>query len=142
MGLFDGLKIMGDIIGGGIEAAKAGLKLDELVEKSVNEYDSKRTAAEKKLYTDYLLLKDKQDKEKDQEKSNAMIEDVEAAEVAYLTAVSKNRAMPAEFTSEITVALIDFKKANGAAMEKVKNRMLKMAKTDAERQEVLEMFKD
>ena len=140
MGLFDGLKIMGDMISGGIEAAKAGFKLDELVERTVNEFDGKRTEAEKKLYTEYILIKDRHDKEKDQDKANAMIEDVEAAEVAYLTAISKNRALPAEFTSEVTVALIDFGKANNAAMDKVKARMLKMAKTDAERKEVEEMF--
>lgn len=142
MGLFDGLKIMGDIISGGIAAAKAGFKLDEYCEKSVNEYDSIRTEADRRLYDEYLTLKAKKESETDQEKANAMIEEVEAAQVVYLNSFRKNPAVPEELAAEITLAVAEFRKANNAAMEKIRDRLLAAAETEEERQEVLKAFEE
>lgn len=142
MGLFDGLKIMGDIIKGGIAAAKAGFKLDELCEKTLNEYDSLRSDTDRKLYDEYMALKTKQQNETDQDKANAMIEEVAAAQVAYLNSFRKNPAVPEEFAAGITLAVAEFKKANNSAFEKIRDRLLAAAETEEERQEVLKAFEE
>ncbi len=142
MGLFDGIKIMGDLIGGGIAAAKAGFKLDGLVERTVNEFGNKRTDMDKKLYDEYASLLTQRDNETDQEKQNELTGEVELAEVAYLNSIRKNPTMPETFCAEITLAIDEFKKANNQAMEKTKERMLKVCETEEERQAVLKAFEE
>ena len=86
MGLFDGLKMMGDIVKGGIAMAKACEKLDELTLKAVSEYDKFFTPKQKEMYANYKLLKDKQEATEDVDTQNAMSDEVEGHRFIFFLA--------------------------------------------------------
>ena len=57
MGFFDTLKVMKDIVKGGIAAYKSGEKLDELIVQSMDDYKKFLSEGEKNLYQKYLSAK-------------------------------------------------------------------------------------
>lgn len=140
MGIFDGFKVAKDIIQGGIETAKACEALDEAVKKSITEYESRLTSTDKELYLNYKVLCDKEEKLTDMDAKNQMSEEIEAAEIAYLTSLLSNIAIATAFKSEIKAAIAHYNTANAEAMERVKKRMLSMAKTEEERAQLLKDF--
>ena len=140
MGLFDGLKTMFDIVKGGIEAYKATEKMDEIVAKILAEYKDSLRDEDMNLYTAYTALKEKKDATTDQEAANAMIEEVEKAEVEFLMSVADNPAIPAELKDTIKAAIENYIKANNAPMEMLEKRFMQMAKTDEEKEFVKQMM--
>ncbi len=140
MGLFDGLKTMIDIVKGGIEAYKATEKLDETVEKIMAEFKNQLTAGDMELYGAFQALKEKKAAEQDTEKANAMIEEVEKAEVAFLMSVAGGEAIPAELKDAIKAALENYTKANNAPAEILEKRFMEMAKTEEEKEFVRQMM--
>ena len=140
MGLFDGLKTMFDIVKGGIEAYKATEKLDEIVAKIMAEYKDQLTAGDLALYDAFQALKEKKEAEQDTEKANAMIEEVEKAEVAFLMSAASGEAIPAELKDTVRGALEAYTKANNAPMEILEKRFMAMAKTDEEKAFVQQMM--
>lgn len=142
MGLFDGLKTMIDIVKGGIEAYKATEKMDEIVAKILAEYKDSLRDEDAALYAAYTAMKEKKEAEKDQEAANAMIEEVEKAEVEFLLSVSENPAVPAELKDAVKAAIENYIKANNAPMEMLEKRFMKMAKTEEEKEFVRQMMDD
>ena len=140
MGLLDGLKTMIDIVKGGIEAYKATEKMDEIVAKIMAEYKEQLRDEDLALYTAYTAMKEKKDATTDQEAANAMIEEVEKAEVEFLMSVADNQAIPAELKETIKAAIETYIKANNAPMEMLEKRFMKMAKTDEEKAFVQQMM--
>ena len=140
MGLFDGLKTMIDIVKGGIEAFKATEKMDEIVAKIMAEYKEQLREEDLNLYTAYTAMKEKKDATTDQEAANAMIEEVEKAEVEFLMSVADNQTVPAELKDTIKAAIETYIKANNAPMEMLEKRFMKMAKTDEEKAFVQQMM--
>lgn len=114
MGLFDGIKLVGDLVKGGIAAVKASGKLDTLVERSQSEFGSLVKPGAAKLYQEYVSLRDAQDREKDTDKKNAMTNDVEAARAEYLNAVAADAGFPQDFRDEITATLAEYGRINAA----------------------------
>ena len=133
MGLFDGLKLAKDLIKGGIASVKACDKLDELVEKSQDDYEDVLSPAEKQLYREYKELYDRKEEEEDIDRQNEMTEGVEAAEVAYLLALTKNGSLPKSFRDQIAPAVEEYRRTNDLPYEIVEKRLRKMAKDDEER---------
>ena len=140
MGIFDGLKTMIDIVKGGIEAYKATEKMDEIVAKILAEYKDSLRDEDSALYAAYTAMKEKKEAEKDQEKANAMIEEVEKAETEFLMSVSDNPSIPADLKATIKAAIETYIKANNAPMEMLEKRFMKMAKTDEEKEFVKQMM--
>lgn len=137
MGLFDGIKLVGDIVKGGIAAFKASEKLEELVQRSRNEFKSLIKPEQEQLYQKYATLDSAKDKEEDVEKQNAMTEKAEAAAAAYLSALAADDAFPKAFRDEITQALQEYSHANEGAIDDILgNYMMKQAKTDEEKEVV------
>ncbi len=140
MGLFDGLKTMFDIVKGGIEAFKATEKMDEIVAKIMAEYKDQLRDEDLALHKAYTDMKEKKDATTDQEAANAMIEEVEKAEVEFLMSVSDNPTVPTELKDMIKAAIETYIKANNAPMEMLEKRFMKMAKTDEEKAFVQQMM--
>ena len=136
MGLFDGIKLAADLVKGGIAAFKASEKLEELVKRSQDEYKNLVSADAEKLYQEYVNLDHAKGKETDTDKQNALTEKVEAAAVAYLSALAADASFPKAFRDETTQALAAYAKANDMPMEIFEKHMLKQAKTDEEKAEV------
>lgn len=142
MGLFDGIKMMADLVKAGVSAAKASGKLDELTERSQEEFKSLLKPGQAKLYQDYKALADAKEKESDIDKQNAMTEKVEAAEVAYLAALEADASFPKAFRAEIVLALEEFRKANDMPAEIFEKHMMSQAKTDEEKEAVRQIMRE
>ena len=137
MGLFDGIKLVGELVKGGIAAFKASEKLEALVERSRNEFKGLIKPEQEQLYQKYATLDYAKVKEKDVEKQNAMTDKVEAAAVAFLSALAADDAFPKDFRDEITQALQEYAHANEGAMDDILgNYLMKQAKTDEEKEVV------
>ena len=139
MGLFDGLKTMVDIVKAGVESVKATDKMDAVVEKVKDEYKKALTEDEKALLKQYKKLKEKYEEEDDLDKANAMVDDVEKAEVEFLMAITKNPDLPDDLKDEIKAAVEAYIKANDAPAEILEKRLMNMAKTDEEKDFVRQM---
>ena len=116
MGLFDTLKVMKDIVSGGIESFKAGEKLEELIEKASDDYEDVLTAAEKKLYRKYEKAKEAYDDNDDTDKNNELLERMEDAQIEFLAALTDNSSLPKKFRNEIKTAIEEFKAADNKAL--------------------------
>ena len=129
MGLFDGIKLVGDIIKAGAAAFKASEKLEELIDRSRKECSGFKPEQEK-LYQECKALRDA--KEKDPDVSD---EKVEAAEVKYLKSLEDDASVAKAFRAEITLALREYARANEDAVDDVLGGyMMKQAKTDEEKE--------
>lgn len=142
MGLFDGLKTMVDIVKAGVEAVKATDKMDEVVEKVREDYKKQLTDDEKALLKQYRTLKKKHEETEDLDEANAMIEDVEKAEVEFLMAVTQNPELPDDLKDEMKAAVEGYIRANDAPMEIIEKRFMKMAKTDEEKDFVRQLMEE
>ena len=137
MGLFDGIKMVGDIVKAGVAAFKASEKLETLVERSRNDFKSLIKPEQEQLYQKYATLDDARAKETDVEKQNAMTDKIEAAAVAYLSALGADDAFPKGFRDEITQTLQEYARANEGAIDDILgNYLMKRAKTDEEKETV------
>lgn len=135
MGFFDTLKVMKDIVVGGIESYKAGEKLLELIEKSQNDYEDVLTAEEKKLYQTYQNVKAEYEP-KTGEEQQAVIDKFEDAQIAYLESLENNSSLPKSFREEIKTAIEEFKKADNFALESLGETLEKYAENDEQKTEV------
>ncbi|MBQ9492527.1 MAG: hypothetical protein IJR54_02165 [Oscillibacter sp.] len=136
MGLFDGIKLAADLVKGGIAAFKASEKLEALVKRSQDEFKSLIKPEQAQLYQEYMTLDRAKAKEEDTEKQNALTEKVEAAAVAYLSALGADDAFPKDFRAEITLALRDYAKTSDFAEDVFEKHMMAQAKTEEEKAEV------
>ena len=136
MGFFDTLKVMKDIVSGGIESFKAGEKLDELIEKANDDYEDVLTAEDKKLYKKYTRAKAAYDDNDDTDKNNELLEKMEDAQVAFLESLTDNSSLPKEFRKEIETAIEEFKAADNKALESLGEVLEKNAETDEQKAEV------
>lgn len=133
MGLFDGLFMAVDIVKGGIAAAKASDKLEELAKRSKDDYDDVLTAESRSLYEKYGALRKKRDDTDDMDEQNDLTEEVENAAVAYLVSLGTNASLPRSFRNELQEAIVAYQKANDMPYEMLEKRFMNMAKTDEER---------
>lgn len=142
MGLFDGLKLAADLVKGGIAAYKASEKLEELVKRSRDEFKNLVKPEQEQLYQEYATLDNAKLKETDTDKQNEMTEKVEAAAVAYLTALAADASFPQAFRDEITQALAEYAKTNDMPAEVFEKYMMKQAKTEEEKAEVRKVLEE
>ena len=125
MGLFDGIKLVGDIIKAGTAAFKASEKLEELTDRSRKECSGFNPEQEK-LYQECKALRDAPEAED---------EKIEAAEVKYLKSLEDDASVAKAFRAEITLALEEYARANEGAIDDVLGGyMMKQAKTDEEKE--------
>lgn len=136
MGLFDGLKLAADLVKGGIAAFKASEKLEELVKRSRDECKNLVKPEQEQLYQEYANLDSAKSRETDTDKQNALTEKVEAAAVAYLSALAADASYPQAFRAEVTQALAEYAKTNDMPAEIFEKHMMKQAKTEEEKAEV------
>ncbi|MEE5994263.1 MAG: hypothetical protein V3G42_13665 [Oscillospiraceae bacterium] len=142
MGLFDGIKLMGDIIKEGIASAKKWEQLDELLNKAVTEHMDIFTPKQKEMYDNYLACKTKAERleDKDQDAYNKASEEQQGAELYLMSSLSRNARMPQNLKDQIKAVVAELEKEDENAEKLVKDYMLKQAKNDKERQEVLDAF--
>lgn len=153
MGLFDGFKMAGDLIKGGMRTVKISMKLDELTEKAVGEYGEVLTPKQKEWHQEFVALgqqydeankeeEKKKEKDRDTEKLTMLSDQKDAAQIKFLSSVSRNARVPQEFKDEITAAIAEYKDANAHMFDGMKERFLKKAKTEEERKQVEELFSE
>ena len=136
MGLFDTLKVMKDIVSGGIEAFKAGEKLEELIEKIEDDYEDALTSSDKKLLKAYKLAKDAYDDNDDTDKNDTLLGNMEDAQLEFLEAVTENKNLSKSLRKEIRESIDEFKAADNKALESVGEVLSKAAETDEDRAEI------
>ena len=73
---------------------------------------------------------------------NEIIEQMEAAAVTFLTAVKQNKSLPKSFREEIPKVVEEYKKANNAVLEKMEQRLLKMAETEEDKKAIRKEFEE
>lgn len=132
--IFDVVGTMVDIVKGGIDSYKTGEKLDELIEKSIDEYEESLSDDEKKLHKSYLKAKEAYEEQREVDNNDTLLETFEASQVKYLEALEKNTSLPKDFRDEIEGAVIEFKKANNMALEKLSERFEKRAENDEQKE--------
>ena len=136
MGFFDTLKVMKDIVSGGIATFEAGEKLDELIEKSFADYEDVLTAEEKNLHKQYEKSAQAYKDNSDSDKTNELLEKMEDDRIKFLEALEKNSSLPKSFRNEIKTAIEEFKKADNMALDTLGEVLEKNAENDEEKAEV------
>ncbi len=141
MGLFDGLKAMTDIISGGIAAAKASGRLEELADQAMEDYDDVLTPEQVKLYQAYKAEKEKLDDCEPGDEWNAQSDKSEQACVEFVSSIIAFSALPKSYRNNLKEAVEEYSKTNdvSAIFEKA---MLRYAKTDEERAEIKQAVAD
>ena len=137
MGIADIFDVVGtvvDIVKGGIDSYKAGEKLDELIEKSIDKYEDSLSDDEKKLHKSYLNAKEAYEEQHEVDDNDKLLEKLETCQVKYLEALEQNTSLPKDFRDEIEEAVIEFKKANNMALEKLSERFEKRAENDEQKE--------
>ena len=145
MGLFDTLKVMKDIVKGGVAAYQADEKLDELIKRIKEDYKDMLSEDERALRKAY-----KQAKEELEEKEGHLSEEEEKAlkdkvidrKLAYVRAVAENPGLPADFRGELANAVEEYKQAENLALDTFEEVTVKMAETDKDRQKVRDIIDD
>ncbi len=132
--IFDVVGTMVDIVKGGIDSYKTGEKLDELIEKSIDEYEDLLSDDEKKLHREYLKAKEAYEDGNAVDDNDKLLEKFETRQVKYLEAIAQNSSLPKDFRDEIKDAVKEFKKANNMALEKLSERFEKRAENDEQRE--------
>ena len=136
MGFFDTLKVMKDIVTGGIEAYNAGEKLDALIEQTVTKHRAALSDNERALHKQFKRSAQAYDDNDDTDKNDALLEKMEDARLAFLDAVANNPLMPQTLRDEIKTAVADFKRAENSALDSFGETAEKYAETDEERASV------
>lgn len=136
MGFFDTLKVMKDIVSGGIDAFKAGEKLDELITQATDDYDDVLTAEDKSLLKKYHRAKEAYDDNDDTDKNSELLTAMEDAQIAFLESLQKNSSLPKSFRAEIKTAIEEFKKADNKALDTLEDVLNKNAENDEQRAEI------
>ena len=136
MGFFDTLKVMKDIVAGGIEAYKAGEKLDEFITQATDDYDDVLTSEDKSLLKKYEKAKESYDDNDDTDKNDELLTAMEDAKIAFLESLQKNSSLPKKFRAEIKTAIEEFKKADNKALETLGDVLEKNAENDEQRAEI------
>lgn len=143
MGLFDNFKLMGDIIKEGIASSKQWDKLTGLLEKAVAEHQNVFSPQQKALYSQYIQAKEKAEKllgGKDTEAYNQANNEREAAELAFMKNLSESARVPQDLKDQILEVLTELGKEDEHAEKIFRDHMLKRARNDKERQEMLDAF--
>lgn len=136
LGFFDTLKIMKDIVTGGIEAYEAGEKLDELIEKVEDEYEDALTAEDKARLKEYKTTKKAYDDNTDREKNDKLLGEMEDARLSFLEALEDNSTLPKSLRNEIRTQIEEFKTADNKALNSLGSTLEKYAETDEQRTEI------
>ena len=136
MGFFDTLKVMKDIVSGGIASFQAGEKLDELIKKVEDDYEDVLSADEKKLLKTYKRSMKAYDDNSDTDKNDELIDKLDDDRLAFLEALQKNSSLPKSFRNEIKTAIEEFKNADNSALDSLGEVLEKNAENDEQRAEV------
>ena len=136
--MFDGLKMMKEIIDGGIAAAKTGGVLDDLFDRTIAECEDLLSDQEKTLLAKAQELREVYDQalddtDNDDDEDTTALDQWEAARGLFLTAILGNDSIPQDFRDEVKTKLDEFKVADGFAEEFVEKTLLSVAETEAER---------
>lgn len=110
--------------------------MDELTETSQSQFKSKLRPADLALFTKFRKAREKDENAPDtlsDDEKTALSDAKEAAQFLYLTSLTKNDALPADFKAEVQKTLDDYKKS--APEEVFERAMMRYAKTPEEKQE-------
>ena len=140
MGLFDNLFMAADLVKGGIAAVKAVDKMEELAEKLYDDYWDVQTSETKRLYKQYKSAKKKYDDNEDLDKQTELSDAAESAVASCILSATTNASLPKSFREEIKSAIAEWQRTNDLAMEIVEKRLMKVAKTDEEREIVRQII--
>ena len=132
--IFDVIDTVVDIVKDGYDAYKSGEKLEELIEKSIDDYEDNLSADEKKLHKDYLKAKENYEEKSVDDENNTLLEKYEICQVRYLEAIAQNSSLPQDFRDEIKSAVETFKKDNNKTIEKLGERFEKRAENNEQRE--------
>ncbi|MEE0028135.1 MAG: hypothetical protein U0J70_11130 [Atopobiaceae bacterium] len=141
MGLFDGLKAMKDIVSGGIAAAKASSRLEELADQAMEDYDDVLTPEQVKLYKTYQAEKKKLEGIEPGDEWNAQSDKSEKACVEFVSSLFTSTSLPKSYRNNLKQAVEEYARTNDASaiFEKA---MMRYAKTDEERAEIKKAIAD
>lgn len=142
MGFFDTLKVMKDIVSGGIASYKAGEKLDELIEKATYDYEELFSSEEASLYRKYEKSKKDYDDNTNSDKNDDLLKRLEDDRINFLEALTKNSSLVRSFRDEIQTAIEEFKKADNLALDSLGEVLEKHAESDEQRDEVRQKIDD
>lgn len=144
MGLFDNLFMAVDLVKSGIASYKAESKLEELAQQSQDDYDDVLTDESRALYAEYKKLKDQKDAmeptEEITEEQQKLDEQLMQAVVDYLLSLTGIASLPKSFRNQIPEAIAEWQRTNDLPMEIMEKRMMKVAKTDEEREVVRQIL--
>lgn len=136
MFLFDTLKVMKDIVSGGIASYKAGEKLDELIEKVMADYGEELSTTQEKLYLKYERAKKAYGDNSDSNKTDSLLTAMENARIEFLESLEENSSLPNSLKNEIKTSVKEFKKADNMALDSLGEVLNKHAETDEQRAEI------
>lgn len=136
MFLFDTLKVMKDIVSGGIASYKAGEKLDELIEKVMADYGEELSTAQENLYLKYERAKKAYSDNSDSNKTDDLLIAMENARIEFLESLEENSSLPNSLKNEIKTSIKEFKKADNMALDSLGEVLNKHAETDEQRAEI------
>ena len=88
--IFDVIDTVVDIVKDGYDAYKSGEKLEELIEKSIDDYEEELSADEKALYKNYLKAKENYEEKSADDENNTLLEKYESCQVKYVEAIAQN----------------------------------------------------
>ena len=146
MGFFDDIsdtfKVVKDIVGGGIDAYKAGEKLNELIDKISDDYGDDLSSDEERLLKKFRKSARAYEKNDDSDKNNELLEKMEDDQIAFLEAVKNNSALPKDLRNEIETMLTEFKRADNFALESTAEVLEKHAETDEDKAKVRKLFEE
>ena len=145
MGLFDTLKVMKDIVQGGVAAYKADEKLDELIARIKEEYKDRLSEDELALRKAYKKAKsalDESESRLSDEEKQKLQRKVMDRKLAYLSAVSENPDLPGDFREELANAVEAYKRAENMALNSLEETTVKMAESEEDRQKVRDILDD
>ena len=145
MGLFDTLKVMKDIVKGGVAAYQADEKLDELIKRIKENYKDKLSEDERALRKSYKKAKEELEENEghlSEEKEKALKDKVIDRKLAYVRAVADNPDLPEDFRAELANAVEEYKQAENLALDTFEEVTVKMAETDKDRQKVRDIIDD
>ena len=140
--IFDVIDTVVDIVKDGYDAYKSGEKLEELIEKSIDDYEEELSADEKALYKNYLKAKENYEEKSADDENNTLLEKYESCQVKYLEAIAQNSSLPQDFRDEIKNAVEEFKKDNNKTIEKLGERFAKRAENDEQREFIKKTIDD
>ena len=139
MGFFGTLKVMKDIVKGGIETYQADEKLDALLKTVETEHGGALTAEEQALLKKYKTMRAEYDERADAmdtDAKNDFSTRVTDSKLAFLESLQENPRIPEELRGRLKFAVNAYKDAENLALDSLEETLADAAETDEQRASV------